>query len=134
MQRTAERDAHLLKAAADSEQRHSAFDAGFNQRQRERVAVMVVGLVLGMLFQPEARGMDVGTRAGQKNAVHSVEQGADVGDLRCAGEHQRQRAGDVRDRPQIALADHLRRKAVLDDVHIGDDADDRFPHCMPLDS
>ena len=46
MQRAAEGDVHLLQAAADAEDRHAAGDAGLRQRQRDVVAVDVVGLVL----------------------------------------------------------------------------------------
>ena len=66
-------------------------------RQRQRVAPLVVGLVLRMRLDAEAGGMDVGAPAGQQDAVDRVEQRADVGDVGAAGEHQRQRAGDVRD-------------------------------------
>ena len=103
-----------------------AFDAGLDQRERQRIAAVIVGLVSRVLFEPEAGGVDVGARAGEQDAVDGVEQRADIGDLRRAGEHQRQRADHVRDRAQIPLADKLRRKAVLDDMHVADDADDRF--------
>ena len=126
VKRTAVRDAHLLKAAADAEDRHAAFDTGLDERECQRIPMMIVRLVLRVLLEPEPGGVDVGARAGEQDAVDRVEQGADIGDLGRAGEHQRQRAGDLGDRPQVALADHLSRKPVLDDVHIGDDADGRF--------
>ena len=81
-----------------------------------------------MLLEPEAGGVDVGARASEQDAVDRVEQRADVGDLRRSGKHQRQRADHVRDRAQIPLADELRREAVLDEMHVADDADDRFSH------
>ena len=74
MQRAAEGDVHLLQAAADAEDRHAAGDAGLDQRQRQRVARLVVGLVLGMRLGPEAGRMHVGARAGQQDAVDHVEQ------------------------------------------------------------
>ena len=114
MQRAAERDAHLLKAAADAEHRHAALDAGLDQRQRQRITIVVVGLVPGMRFKPEAGGVYVRARAGEQDAVDRVEQRADIGDVRLSGEHQRQRIGDLGDRAQIALAHRLRGKAILD--------------------
>jgi hypothetical protein len=107
MQRAAVRDRHLLEAAADAEQRHAAFDAGVHQRERQLVAVAVVGLVARMRFEAETRGMDIGTSAGEQDAVDGIEQGIDIGDTRRAGKHQRQRARDLGDRAQVALSDHL---------------------------
>ena len=107
MQRAAEGDVHLLQAAADAEDRHAAGDAGLRQRQRDVVAMDVVGLVLRVRLGLEAGRMHIGARAGQQDAVDGVEQRADVGDLGRAGKHQRQGAGDVGDRAQVALADHL---------------------------
>ena len=74
MQRAAEGDVHLLQAAADAEQRHAARDAGFRQRQRQLVALDVVGLVPGIRLGAEAGRMHIGARAGQHDAVDRVEQ------------------------------------------------------------
>ncbi len=123
MQRAAEGDAHLLKAAADAEQRHAALDAGLDQGQRQVVAGMIVRLVPWVFFHAEPRRMHVGARAGEQDAVHDIEQCADIGDLRRAGEHQRQRAGDFRHGAQIALADPLRGEAALDLMGAADHAD-----------
>ena len=75
---------------------------------------LVVGLVLGMRLGAETGRMHVGAGAGQQDAVDRVQQRADIGDLRRAGKHQRQRAGDLGHRAQIAFADALRGEAVLD--------------------
>ena len=84
MQRAAERDVHFLQAAADAEHRYAARDAGFRQRQRDVVAMDVVGLVPLMRLGLEARRVNIGARAGQHHAIDRVEQGADIGDLgRC---------------------------------------------------
>ena len=74
MQRAAEGDVHFLQAAADAEDRHAAGDAGFRQRQRDVVAVDIVGLVPLMRLGLEARRMNIGARAGQHHPVDDVEQ------------------------------------------------------------
>ena len=74
VQRAAEGDVHLLQAAADAEDRHAAGDAGLDQRQRDVVAVHVVGLVPLVRLGLEARRMHVGAGAGQHHPVHDVEQ------------------------------------------------------------
>ena len=86
MQRAAERDVHLLKAAADAEQRYAARDAGLDQRQRERVARLVIRLVARIgLRAPKCARMHIGAGAGEQHAVDGVEQRVDIGDLRRAG-------------------------------------------------
>ena len=77
MQRAAEGDVHFLQAAADAEDRHAARDAGFRQRQRDVVAMDVVGLVPLMRLGLEAGRMNIGAGAGQHDAVDHVEQGAE---------------------------------------------------------
>ena len=74
MQRAAEGDVHLLQAAADAEDRHAAGDAGLRQRQRDVVAVDIVGLVPLMRLGLEAGRMNIGAGAGQHHAVDDVEQ------------------------------------------------------------
>ena len=124
MQRAAERHIHLLKTAADAEQRHAARNAGLDQLERDGVATSVVRLVRRMLVAAEMARMDVGAGAGEQNAVDGIEQRADIGDLRRAGKHQRQRPCGVGDRAQIALADPLRGEFALDGMGAADDADD----------
>ena len=126
MQRAAEGDVHLLQAAADAEQRHAALDAGLDQRQRHGVAIVVVGLVPGIGLDAEAGRMDVGARAGQQDAVDRAQQGVDVGDVRRAGEHQGQGAGNLGDRPHVALPHDLHVVPVVDHLGIADNADHRF--------
>ena len=53
-----------------------------------------------------------------------------VDGILLTGEHQRQRARNVGNGAQIALAHHLRGEAVLDLKHVADDADDRSFHCQ----
>ena len=103
MQRAAEGDVHLLKAAADAENRHAAGDAGLDQRQRHGIASLVVGFVLGMRLGAEAGRMNVCARARQQHAVDHLQQRADIGDVRRAGKHQRQRAGDFRHRAKVSF-------------------------------
>ena len=71
----------------------------------------------------EAARVDVGACARQHDAVDGVQQGADLGDVRTASKHQGQRTGDLGDRPQVSLADHLHGKPVLDTVRIPDHPD-----------
>ena len=123
MQRAAEGDVHLLQAAADAEDRHAAGDAGLRQRQRDVVAMDVVGLVPLMRLGLEARRMHIGPRAGQHDAIDDVEQRADVGNLGRAGKHQRQRPRHVGDRAQIALSDHLGLETIFDAIGVPDHTD-----------
>ena len=129
MQRAAEGDVDLLQAAADAEQRHAARDAGLDQRQSQRVARLVVGLVARIVVMAEMPRMDIGARAGEQHAVNGVEQCADIDDVRRAGKDQRQRTGDLGGRAQNTLADALRRKLALGQVRAADDADDGFFRC-----
>ena len=128
MQRAAEGNVHLLQAAADAEQRDAARDAGLDQRQRQSVAVHVVGFVPGMRFGAETRRVDIGARAGKHDAVDRVQQRPHVGDVGRARKHQRQRAGDLGHRAKVPLADHLGRKSIFDAIGIADHTDYRPPH------
>jgi hypothetical protein len=87
MQRAAVGDVHLLQTAADAEDRHAARHAGLDQGQRQRIAVLVIGLVLGMRVGAEAGRVDVGAGARQHDAIDHLEQRADIRDLDRAGEH-----------------------------------------------
>ena len=89
----------------------------------------VVGLVARVLGLAETARMDIGARAGQHDAVDGIEQRADVGDLRRAGKHQRQRAGGFGDRAQIALADPLRGEFASRRMGAADHADDGSFRC-----
>ena len=123
MQRAAEGDVHFLQAAADAEYRHAAGDAGFRQRQRDVVAMDIVGLVLLVRFGLEARRMDVGAGARQHDAVDGIEQGADIGDLGRSRKHQRQRARHVGHGTKIALSDHLGLETIFDAMGVPDHTD-----------
>ena len=123
MQRAAEGDVHFLQAAADAEQRHAAGDAGFRQRQRDVVAMDIVGLVPLMRLGLEARRMNIGAGAGQHHAVDRVEQGADIGDFGRTRKHQRQRARDVGHGAKVALSDHLCRETIFDAMGVSDHTD-----------
>ena len=96
--------------------------------ERHRVAILVVGFVGGMRLDAEARRMDVGARAGEQDAVDRAQQRFDVGDVGRAGEHQRQGAGDFRDRPHVALAHELDIVPVVDDAGIADHPDHGLLH------
>ncbi len=128
MQRTAKRDVHFLQAPTDAKQRHAAGDAGLRQRQSDIVARVVIGLMPWIGLGAEAGRMDVGARAGQHDAIDHVQQRADVGNVRRAGKHQRQRTRDVGHRTKIALADHLGLEPVFNAVRIADHADHRSSH------
>src|SRR6185437_13883276 len=128
MQRPSERDVHFLQAATDAEQRDAAGDAGFRQRQRDIVAKDIVGFMALMRLGPEPRRMDIGTGAGQDDAVDGIEQRTDIGDLGRAREHQRQRTCDFRDRAEIPLADHLGSKSVFDAMGVSNHTDDGPSH------
>jgi hypothetical protein len=123
VQRAAERHVHFLKAAADAEDRHTASDAGFGQRQCHVVAVLVVGFVPLVRLGLEAGRMDVGAGAGQHDTVDHIEQGSDIGDLGRAGKHQRQRARHIGDRTQVTFSDHLRRETIFDAMGVPDHPD-----------
>jgi DNA polymerase I len=126
MQGAAEGDVHLLKAAADAEQRHAARDAGLDQSQRQRVAGMVVRLAARMRFMPEQARMHIGARAGEQDAVDRIKERADIGDLGRAGEDKGQGACRLGDRAQIALAHTLCGKLALHQMQAANHADDGF--------
>ena len=109
---------------------YAARDAGLRQRQRQAVALQVVGFVAGVRLGAEMRRVNIGAGAGQHHAVDRIQQRADIGDFGAAGEHQRQRAGDFGHRAKISLAGHLRRKSILDAIGVCDHTDHRPPHCM----
>ena len=71
VQRAAERYIHLLKAAADAEQRHAASDADLDQCQCQCVTPQVVRLMLRMRFDAEPAGMHIGATARQQHAVNN---------------------------------------------------------------
>ena len=132
VQRAPERDVHLLEAAADAEDRHAAGDAGLDERQRQGVAILVVGLVLGCRIDVEAGGMDIGSRARQHDAVDGRQKIVQVGERGTAGEHHGQGLRDFRHRPKIALSDELRHEPLLDEIAVADHPDDGSPHCIGL--
>src|SRR5882724_8976516 len=68
MQRAAERDVHLLKAATDSEERQAARDADLDRCQRQCVTPQVVGFMLRMRLDAEPAGMNIGAAARQQYA------------------------------------------------------------------
>jgi hypothetical protein len=95
---------------------------------RETQASDVVGLVPGIRLGAKARRVDIRTRTRQHHAIHRIQQGADIGDVRCTGKHQRKRARDFGHRAEIPLPDHLRRKSIFDAIGISDHTDHRPPH------
>src|SRR4029077_14076246 len=114
---------HLLKPAADAEHRHAARDAGLDQRQRQRIAAVIVRLAARMHFMPEVTGMDVGARAGEQYAVDGIEEDPDIGDLRQSRKHQRHGAGDLGNRAQITVRYALRGEPAFHQMRAADDAD-----------
>lgn len=68
----------FLKAAADAEQGNAAFDGAGDEPQRELVARMVIGFVIGGGLLAIVRRMDVRDRAGHQDAVETVEQGIEM--------------------------------------------------------
>ena len=126
MQGTAEGDVHLLQSPADAEQRNAARHAGLDQRERHGIAIPVVGFVPCMRLNAKIGRMDIGTPAGQQDAVDRPQQGVDVGDIGRAGKHQGQRARDLGDRPHVALAHELHIVPVVDDTRVADDTDHRL--------
>src|SRR5262249_35171009 len=126
MQRAAIGDVYLLDAPADAEQRHTARNAGLDQGQRQRIASLIVGLAARVRLLAEQTRMHIGACAGEQDAVDAVEERRDVGNLRRAGEHQRQCAGSLGDRTQVALADALRRELALHEMQAADHADNGF--------
>ena len=91
--------------------------------ERHRVAFLVVRFVGGMRLESEARRMDIGACAGEQDTVDRAQQSLDVGDVRRAGEHQRQGAGDVGDRPHVSLPHKLDIVTVVHDAGIADHPD-----------
>ena len=130
MERAAEGDGHLLKAAAQAEHRHATLDGSFDQGERQGVAAFVVGLMARVRLHVETGWMHIGAPAGEQHAVNRRQQRADVGDLGHAREHQRQRAGHLGDRAEVAFACDLRRKFVFGEMRVRDHADHRSGHTL----
>ena len=123
MQRAAEGDIHLLETAADAEQRHAAGNAGLRYRQRDLVAMEIVGFVLDIGFGVEARGMDIGPRPRQHDAIDRIQERADIGNLGRTRKHQWQSTCDFGQRTEIAFTDHLRRETIFEAMGVADHAD-----------
>ena len=85
----------------------------------------------GVRFDAEARGMNIRPGAGQQNPVDNIQERADIGDLRRAGEHQRQGAGYLGDRAEITLPSHLSRETTFHLMRGRDHADHWLGHRNP---
>ncbi len=77
-QRAAERDVHLLEAAADGEQRQARFDRARDQRQRRRIPMRVVQRVRIARRPGVSRRLDVRRAARQQDAVEPLERLVEV--------------------------------------------------------
>ena len=51
--------------------------------------------------------MHVGSRTGQQNSIYGVEKSIDVGDVRTAGEHQRESVRDFADAQKVVYPNVL---------------------------
>jgi hypothetical protein len=85
-----------------------------------------------MRLHPEPFRMHVGTSAREKYAIDSLQQLADVCDIRQARKHQRQRVGHLRYGAQVSFSYKLHSKALVHQVRIADDANHWHGHGLPL--
>jgi hypothetical protein len=123
-ERPAERDVHLLEAAAHGEQRHAARDRVRDQWQGRRVAVRVVQRVrIARLARVPVR-LDVRRAAGQQDAVERPEQLVEVALTERRDQH-RDRLGGV-DHGGDVLLPHAVERVRTEDPAIRRDADQRF--------
>ncbi len=65
MQRRAARHGHFLETTADAEDRHAARHAGIDERQGNRVALLIIGFMFRVRLHAETARMDIGPRAGE---------------------------------------------------------------------
>jgi hypothetical protein len=128
MQCAAERHVHLLEAAADAEERHPAREAGRDERQCDRIAVLIIRLVTGMGLLLEPGRMDVGAGTREQDAIDDGEEIADVGHGRRSREHQRKSPGDLGHGPEVVLTDELGGEAVFHVEEIADHPNHRPCH------
>src|SRR5215831_10174475 len=128
VQRPAERNVYLLKAATDPQNWHAARDANLDERQGQCVTAFIVWLVSGMGLGAESGRMNVGAGARQQDAVDHLQEGVDVGEFRRACKDEGHRVGGFYHGAKIALSNLLNGKAVLDAMRVGDHADHGFSH------
>ena len=77
-ERPAQRHVQFLNAPADRQHRHAFFNGGADQRQRRRIAGIVIGLESRTWLNTVESRVDVRFRAGDQYAIHSVENGVEV--------------------------------------------------------
>ena len=128
MQRPAERDVDLLKAAADAEEGLATLHAGAHERQHHRVTAAVEGAVGGRLVLAVFLGVDVRAPAGEQEGVAGRDQFGDRDEGRIGGDDERQPEGDLGHRGRVHRAAGMGRILVVDEVAVADDADDGTGH------
>ena len=125
MQRRAERHRDFLEPATETQDRLAALDRGADERQGHPVAVAVEGAMrLGRLFAVLLR-VHVGPAAGQQEAVERVEKLVDRPRPGVGGKAEGHAVRDTRDGIGVHPAVRMGRVLVVEQVGIGDDADDR---------
>ena len=72
--------------------------------------------------------MHVGSRTGQQNSIYGVEKSIDVGDVRTAGEHQRESVRDFADAQKVVYPNVLDVQDVMNRTGATNNADYRFAH------
>jgi hypothetical protein len=86
VQRAAEGDVEFLQPPADRQHRQAGGNRGADQRQRHGIAPRILGRTLRMRRATVERGLDVGTAAGQDDAVQAGHQGRDIRPLPVRGD------------------------------------------------
>ena len=131
VQRAAESDVDLLKAAADAEEGLAARHACPHQRQGDRIAAAVEGAMRLGLGLAVFLGVDIGPPASQQEAVAARQQFLDGDETRIGRDQERHAAGDLCHGGRIHRPPGVDRVVVVQQVHVADDADDRSRHCRP---
>ncbi len=113
----------FLKAAADAEERDAALDGAGDEAQRELVARVVVGLMVGRGLLAVVRRMHIGNSARHQDAVEPVEQGIEMQRIHDRRDHHRRAVRHFGYRADILVADRVIEESVAF-VGIGGQADE----------
>ena len=114
-----------MKAPADAQKRLPARHQRPDQRQGDRITAPVKGTVGRGFRLAVFAGMDIGATAGQQEPVAEVKQFLHRHKARVRRDDQRQPARHLRHRFGIHAARDMGVKAVIDQMRVADDADDR---------
>ncbi len=128
VKRAAHGHVHLLKTAADTEERLAAIHASADQWQGHTVAGPVhrsvrLGISLAIFF-----GMHVGPSAGEEEAIADLHQLVHIHETRVGRDDHGQTTADLGHSLGIHRPARMGRILIIEEVKVSDDTDDRFAH------